>query len=77
MPSPFGMNLAVYTVEDVAAKSLSAPPEITISSRARVEVALLEVSVTIKELSFVVESEVITAPEAFAAVISTVGALPS
>ena len=54
-PSAVGVKVAVYTVEDVAAKLLNAPLVSVISSRAKLVVASLLVNVTVNVPSLVVE----------------------
>ena len=50
-PSAVGVNVAVYTVLDDAAKLLKAPPETVISPTAKLVVASLEVKVTVNVAS--------------------------
>ena len=54
-PSAAGVKVAVYTVEDVAAKLLNAPLVTVISPTAKLLVASLLVNVTVNVLSLVVE----------------------
>ena len=54
-PSAVGVNVAVYTVLDVAAKLLRAPLSTVISPTAKSVVASLLVKVTVKVPSLVVE----------------------
>ena len=54
-PSAVGVNVAVYTVLDVAAKSLKVPLVTVISSSAKLVVASLDVKISGKVASLVVE----------------------
>ena len=75
-PLDDGVKVAVYTVDDVAAKLLSAPPETVMSPTTKSVVASLEVKVTVKVESLVVAPS-LTAFEPSVAVIVMVGAVPS
>ena len=54
-PSAVGVKVAVYTVEDVAAKSLKLPLSTVMSPTAKLVVASLLVNVTVNVSSLVVE----------------------
>ena len=54
-PSAVGVKVAVYTVEDVAAKLLNAPLVTVMSPTAKLLVASLDVNVTVNVPSLVVE----------------------
>ena len=71
-PSAEGVNVAVYTVEDVEAKSIKSPLSTEISPTAKLVVALLLVNVTVNVLSLVVEPS-LTALLPLVAVIVIVG----
>ena len=72
-PAEDGVNVAVYTVELVAAKLEIAPPETVMSLAAKLVVALLEVKVTVRVASLVVAPS-LTALEPSVAVMVIVGA---
>ena len=72
-PAEDGVNVAVYTVELVAAKLEIAPPETVMSLAAKLVVALLEVKVTVRVASLVVAPS-LTALEPSVAVMVMVGA---
>ncbi len=71
-----GVKVAVYTVDDVAAKLLIAPPETAISPTTKLLVASLEVNVTVSVASLVVVPS-LTALLPLVAVIVIVGAVTS
>jgi len=75
-PSAEGVNVAVYTVEDVEEKSLKLPLSTEISPSAKLVVALLLVNVPVNVLSLVVEPS-LTALLPLVAVIVIVGLVPS
>ena len=75
-PLADGVKVAVYTVELVAEKLLIAPPDTVISAAAKLEVASLEVKVTVNVPSFVVAPS-LTALEPSVAVMVIVGAVVS
>ena len=75
-PSAVGVNVAVYTVLEVAAKLLKAPMVTVISPTAKSVVASLLVKVTVNVPSLVVEPS-LTALLPSVAVIVMVGAVPS
>jgi len=75
-PSAAGVKVAVYTVEDVAAKLLKLPLVTVISPTAKLLVASLLVNVTVNVLSLVVELS-LTALLPSVAVIVIVGPVPS
>ena len=72
-PAELGVNVAVYTVELVAAKLLIAPPDTVMSAAAKLVVASLEVKVTVNVPSLVVAPS-LTALEPSVAVMVMVGA---
>jgi hypothetical protein len=76
-PSAVGVNVAVYTVLDVAEKLLKAPLVTVISPTANSVVASLLVKVTVKEASLVVEPVLTAVPTLLAAVMVMVGAVLS
>ena len=75
-PSAVGVNVAVYTVVEVAEKLLKAPLVTVISPTAKSVVASLEVKVTVSVASFVVAPS-LTALDPSVAVMVMVGAVPS
>ena len=75
-PLAVGVNVAVYTVVDVAEKLLKAPLVIVMSPTAKLLVASLDVKVTVKVASLVVAPS-LTALLPSVAVIVMVGAVPS
>ena len=75
-PSAVGVNVAVYTVLEVAAKLLKAPLDTVISPTAKSVVASLLVKVRERVPSFVVAPS-LTALLPSVAVIVIVGAVPS
>ena len=75
-PSAVGVNVAVYTVLDVAEKLLNAPLDTVISPTTKSVVASLEVKVTVNVASFVVAPS-LTALLPSVAVMVMVGAVPS
>ena len=75
-PSAVGVNVAVYTVLDVAEKLLNAPLDTVISPTTKSVVASLEVKVTVNVASFVVAPS-LTALDPLVAVIVMVGAVLS
>ena len=75
-PSAAGVKVAVYTVEDVAAKLLKLPLVTVMSPTAKLLVASLLVNVTVNVLSLVVEPS-LTALLPSVAVIVIVGLVPS
>ena len=75
-PSSAGVNVAVYTVLEVAAKLLKAPLDTVISPTAKLLVASLLVKVTVNVPSLVVEPS-LTALLPSVAVMVIVGAVPS
>ena len=75
-PLADGVNVAVYTVLDVAEKLLKAPPDTVISPTTKLLVASLEVKVTVSVASLVVAPS-LTALLPSVAVIVMVGAVPS
>ena len=76
--APFadGVNVAVYTVLEVAEKLLKAPPETVMSPTTKLLVASLEVKVTVSVASLVVAPS-LTALLPSVAVIVMVGAVLS
>ena len=75
-PLAVGVNVAVYTVLDVAEKLLKAPLDTVISPTAKSVVASLLVKVRVSVASLVVEPS-LTALLPSVAVIVMVGAVPS
>ena len=75
-PSAVGVNVAVYTVEDVAAKSLKLPLVTVMSPTAKLLVASLLVNVTVNVPSLVVAPS-LTALLPSVAVMVMVGAVAS
>jgi len=75
-PSAVGVNVAVYTVLDVAAKLLNAPLDTVMSPTAKLLGASLDVKVSASVASLVVEPS-LTALHQSVAVIVIVGAVPS
>ena len=75
-PSAVGVNVAVYTVLEVAEKLLNAPPDTVMSPTAKSVVASLLVKVTVNVPSLVVEPS-LTALLPSVAVIAIVGAVAS
>ena len=75
-PSAVGVNVAVYTVLEVAVKLLKAPLDTVISPTTKSVVASLEVKVTVNVASFVVAPS-LTALDPLVAVIVMVGAVLS
>ena len=75
-PLAVGVNVAVYTVVDVAEKLLKAPLVIVMSPTAKLLVASLDVKVTVKVASLVVAPS-LTALLPSVAVMVMVGAVPS
>ena len=75
-PSAVGVNVAVYTVEDVAAKSLKLPLVTVMSPIAKLLVASLLVNVTVNVPSLVVAPS-LTALLPSVAVMVMVGAVAS
>ena len=75
-PLADGVNVAVYTVLEVAAKLLNAPLVTVISPTAKSVVASLDVKVTVSVASLVVAPS-LTALLPSVAVIIIVGAVPS
>jgi len=75
-PYADGVNVAVYTVLDVAAKLLNAPLDTVMSPTAKSVVASLDVNVTVNVPSLVVAPS-LTALLPSVAVIVIVGAVPS
>ena len=75
-PSAVGVNVAVYTVLEVAAKLLMAPLVTVISPTAKLVVASLDVNVTVNVPSLVVEPS-LTALLPSVAVMVMVGAVVS
>ena len=75
-PLAVGVNVAVYTVVDVAEKLLKAPLVIVMSPTAKLLVASLDVKVTVKVASLVVAPS-LTALLPSVAVIVMVGAVAS
>ena len=75
-PSAVGVNVAVYTVLEVAVKLLNAPLVTVISPTAKSVVASLLVKVTVNVPSLVVEPS-LTALLPSVAVMVIVGAVPS
>ena len=71
-----GVNVAVYTVLEVAAKLLNAPLDTVISPTTKSVVASLEVKVTVNVASLVVAPS-LTALLPSVAVMVMVGAVPS
>ena len=75
-PLADGVNVAVYTVLEVAEKLLNAPPDTVMSPTAKSVVASLLVKVTVNVPSLVVEPS-LTALLPSVAVIAIVGAVAS
>ena len=75
-PSAVGVNVAVYTVLDVAEKLLNAPLDTVMSPTAKLVVASLDVKISGKVASLVVEPS-LTALLPSVAVIVMVGAVAS
>ena len=75
-PSAVGVNVAVYTVLEVAAKLLNAPLDTVMSPTAKSVVASLLVNVTVNVPSLVVAPS-LTALFPSVAVMVMVGAVPS
>ncbi len=75
-PSAVGVNVAVYTVLEVAAKLLKAPLDTVMSPTAKLVVASLDVKISGKVASLVVEPS-LTALLPSVAVIVIVGAVLS
>ena len=75
-PLADGVNVAVYTVLEVAEKLLKAPPDTVISPTTKLVVASLEVIVTVSVASLVVAPS-LTALLPSVAVMDIVGAVPS
>ena len=75
-PLADGVNVAVYTVLEVAEKLLKVPPETVMSPTTKLVVASLDVKVTVKVALFVV-SPSLTELDPSVAVIVMEGAVPS
>ena len=76
-PKAVGINVAVYTVLEVAVKLLKVPLVTVISSTAKSVVASDEVKVKISEGSPVVDPSLTAVPLLLAAVMAMVGAVAS
>ena len=72
-PVALGVNVAVYTVELVAAKLDIAPPDTVISLAAKLAVASLEVKVTFRLLSLEIAPSATAVPLLLVAVMVMVG----
>ena len=75
-PSTVGVNVAVYTVDEVVLNELKAPPETVMSPTTKLLVASLDVKVTVNVASLVVAPS-LTALLPSVAVMVMVGAVPS
>ena len=75
-PSAVGVNVAVYTVLDVAEKLLNAPLDTVMSPTAKLLVASLLVNVTVNVPSLVVEPSLTALPPSVAVMVM-VGAAAS
>ena len=75
-PSTVGVNVAVYTVDEVVLNELKAPPETVMSPTTKLLVASLDVNVTVNVASLVVAPS-LTALLPSVAVMVMVGAVPS